>query len=147
MATQYEHSGIKIDFDENSAQFSATINGKLSRSPSLAAIKKRIDAASASTFKPFKAIVFGHYSGMKEVSVTGIHVPRKNDRFNRTPRWDTSDDSKPAEVTLDTPANRDAAKAYLKRYKEVEKIEAKFAAELEAMLDAIPTIKPEDYKG
>lgn len=84
----YTHMGITITLDERSGKFEAVVGGKLEKRDSLAALKKHIEKAALSTFKPFRAL---HYSNHgvgcydpDEVDVIGIHEPKRNERDQTT---------------------------------------------------------------
>lgn len=71
MATEYEHNGVLITFEEKSGGFRAIINEVMVRCASLPAIKKKIDAAKAGNFKPFDAWVWRYGTPIK-VRIVGV---------------------------------------------------------------------------
>ena len=75
---KFEHKKIDITCDE-SGEFSAYVSGQIIRKPSLAAMKKAIDAAADTAFKPFDAWVDYGSRGEKKrrVTITGISRDKK----------------------------------------------------------------------
>ena len=74
---EYEHKGTRIEFDPEKCRFSAKIAGAYVRVGSLAAIKKRIDAAQA--FDKFHAIVpargWATKEKYKKTLIVGVKKP------------------------------------------------------------------------
>ena len=82
--SSFEHSGTKIILTEQ-GEFTASINGKLVRTPSLDSMKKRIDGANA--FQPFPAIVNSRGGKFEEATVTGIAKPRGKKSWSNGPQF------------------------------------------------------------
>lgn len=154
----WTHKDHTIMFQPN-GEFTVTIKGRIVRSPSLDAAKKKINAALLNSFREFDALSFSFYAGSDtkgiKVHVTGIEKVR-----GRT--WGTTHhfQGKAEEVihgkprtredtfgTLfpDTPECRAAYAAYIElcvvnaaRKEEAEKAEAALRAK-------IPTISADDF--
>jgi len=141
---EYEHKGIKIDFEQGSGWFSAIIAGKVVYAPSLTAIKARIDKHAQDTFTPFKALRWDQFDSKQTVvNVVGVRNPKKNDRYNRRKQWILDDGDTREVVAAYTPENLARIKEYEKRYREVAKAKEQLIDELDALRAAIVTLKPE----
>lgn len=145
----YDHSGVTITFNDAAANFSATVQNKRLSAPSLAAIKKQIDAALAIKFEPFKALDWSR-TRMHPVMVTGITIERRSRSYGGSRKrfecegasyWRAKET-----VALDTPANRKLISALHKRAKEVEAEKDRLDAEIDALEAKIPVVKAADYQ-
>ena len=109
---EYEHKGIKINFDEVRAQFSARIGGQMFRSASLASVKKKIDKAE--TFQPFDALRMPSWEDKKNnanyipVRVIGIKKPAGKQTWRNSPEWVIESGRELRSLWKDTPENRKA---------------------------------------
>lgn len=116
MMATYEHGGVAIQFNEARGEFLATINGKLASGASLAGIKKKIDAAAASAFKPFSALASPEWGNKKdhfiEVKVVGIVRGRKVRYGANKDSWETDTGRHFRSLMADTPENRAAIIEY-----------------------------------
>lgn len=150
----YQYKEIDITFNPSNANFTATVDGKMTVAGSLDGMKRKIDAALKNAFQPFDALEFpNHYTPIAQVvpvTVTGISKPAKG----RRARWDSTafQYSKPGgwgatAVVLvpNTPEARQAIEDFLgaadKRRQALEKLDR-------AVDDAkakIPTIHVNDY--
>ena len=113
---EYEHKGTKIQFSEQSAEFTALIAGKVVRATSLASIKKKIEAAN--TFQPFNALREVTWSDKTkanyiEVRVVGIQKPRGKTSWSNRPEWLCEGSRSVRAVWEDTPENRAAIDAHV----------------------------------
>lgn len=111
-APTWTHKGVTIHMDDRNGTFYATIGGATQTAQSVAAMRKRIDAAGDSIF-PFPACIFSYYNGeTKDVQVTGIERPRRGSLA--TAEWNVSGGHRGTERTVyrDNPGFRDAVKRY-----------------------------------
>jgi len=145
MAT-YEHNGIKIEFNERTGKFTATIKSKSQTAASLSGIKKKIDDAAKNSFQPFPALIWPLYNqhGKAFIStrVVGIIKARGRHRYNARDKWEIAGGGEHQEVMVDTPANRDAIKAYYDWQKETQKLRDKRAKAAQELRDKIVTSAP-----
>lgn len=137
--TTFEHKGVKIEFNDR-AEFVAIINGKLHRTGSLDGMKKKIDQAQASAFKPFKAIDFSLYHREFDV-VTVTHMEKQG----RTVVF-VSEAGRDGQLAIHSPENVAAIKAYLAMKKRRERIANQHEAVEDKAWDKIKFIKAEEYK-
>ena len=147
MAT-YEHGGITITFDERGGKFTATIGGKRQVAASLSGIKKKIDDAAASTFKPFGALIWRttydrSKKDVKEIQVVGIIKARGKYGYSAKDQWEVACGDEYAEVMVDTPENRAAIKTYLDLQRINSKASEKMGEAESKLLQKIVAISPE----
>lgn len=132
-----QHNGITVAFDEQSAKFTATVNGKKVTAPSFDAMKRQIDKVNV--FKSFKILILPRYSGhrMEEDEVIGLgRRSRGYGRGRAVFKCKRKDEFQ--EVIEDTPDNRKRIAALMAMQNEHAKIlEAHNEAERKAAA-AIP---------
>lgn len=143
----FDHNGVTITLT-GSGRFTAEgPNGKIT-SASLEGIKKRLDEGGV--FTPFKAFTLRPlYRGaeMESVTVVGFAAPRR--RYGSR-EWKIVDSgghkSQLSEVYEDTPANREAAKAYLDAMKEHRKVREHQDQLEQKLLGKVKSRRPEGKK-
>ncbi len=149
----YEHKGIQISFNDKGANFSATMKTKRIVAPSLAAVKKQIDAELdlSDSFKPFAVIeVDTYHDAISESKAVALEKVRKTSRYSNSGEFEFTmqggryGSTTRSAVIADTPENRKIAKAYLalhtKNKKEIERL----TAEQEAARKGLPHISADD---
>lgn len=149
----YDHKGVKIEFLEGPGKFKALINGVPVLCPSLTAIRKKIDNAGKTTFKPFEAYVYAQRRGIVEkMKIVGIQPPGRG-RYSRNPRW-ISEDKNGATRVIDSynsvmelsAKNLTAIKALAAHEDETRKIETKRNVEHMRLEKQIVLLLPEKHK-
>lgn len=139
---QYEHKGVKINFDIVRARFCADLKGVRLFAPSLDSMKKKIDEHQALKFEAFNAYEFN----MEEVESVRVITVRKSNYYNGRLVFATANGREHAAIPLHTPVN----KALIKEYQNVWKTNRAKIKQLEAEIDkarvAIPMVKAEDYR-
>lgn len=118
---EYEHNGVKIQFDQQRATFIAVVKDNRITAPSLDAIKSKIVAAQKIKFEPFKALIIEGYGqrSLQPVTVVGVKksMHRGSDKFY----FVTSIGRTVSSVAEDTPANRRAFKEWRESVDRAEK--------------------------
>lgn len=147
-----EHKGIAITFDETRGEFTAyDKSGKLVRKPSLAAMKKALDAADK--FEPFNALREADYRDHRtqpdadyiQCRVIGVQKPPGKQSWHNKPQWIIEGDSRrERRVWPDTPETLAALREYnaaiARHREEKDALQERHTAEL-AAIDA--DIKPQ----
>lgn len=155
MATKFKHGGIDIEFNTVRGDFSATVNGKNVRKPSLDAMKKHIDNTAKSTFAPFTALARKDDYGATPVNdkdfnvyeVIGIEKCRgryksNNHQFLLGPRGSRTRER----VMVDSPENRKAVKAHDDYREETARIRNEREDRERELARAIKYHVADDYK-
>lgn len=132
MAT-FEHKGVTISMEDSSGRFTAAINGRFARFPSLAAAKKKIDAANE--FVPFPALDM-EYSTIVEFTVTGIEKARGRSSWSNPDVW-ICDDKKPRRAVYPLAA-REVLKKIIAHKAETRCIQDERAEQLRAIESGLP---------
>lgn len=150
----YDHKGVEIKFLEGPGKFEALINGVPVLCPSLTAIRKKIDNAGKTTFKPFEAYVYTQRREriVEKIKIVGIQ-PQGRGRYSRNPRW-ISEDKNGATRVIDSynsvmelsAKNLTAIKALAAHEDETRKIETKRNVERMRLEKQIVLLLPEKYK-
>ncbi len=147
----FEHKGTSIVLNEVTGRFEATIKGQKVKAASLEAMRKRIDFAEKTDFKPFTALDTegGRRSNslkVVEIKIVDIRKPA-NPRYNRSPLTFVSDDgTEHGWVMENTPKNRKLVKQWCDAQMHEEKMKAHYELLTERARMAIVKIKAEDYK-
>lgn len=121
----FNHNGEAIGLTKD-GKFSVTIGGEEITKPTLAAIKKAIDATSgAAAFRQFEALYLPEYTHFKPglVTVTSIGMPRGS--YIRSPEYRVSyNDRRATTKTLyeNTPENIAVFKALQTRQEEYRRV-------------------------
>lgn len=145
----WAHKGFEITFHDSCEEFRATVNGATLASPSLDAIRKKIDKALVIDFKPFKA-VSGSLDDLKVFDVTGLGKSAGGRRgYGRgEPCFITGElgyGHEKDSVVPATPDNIALIKFANKEWDECSKIIKAAEARREKARHAIPTLRARDY--
>lgn len=127
----FEYGGIKIDFSQANAQFSALIDGKIVRGTSLAGIKKKIDMHKEKKAGAFTGLVRQHGGDeLKPVEIVGIAKAKGKYGVSRDDKWKDIHGNEHRIVYKDTPENRE-------RYLAVVEMDRQHAKERDALRDKL----------
>jgi hypothetical protein len=153
----YKHGKHDIELT-NGGEFTTVLNGKVIRAPSLAAIKKKLDAAAKVAFKPFNALRDARYNdkedtrieGMVRVTVIGIEKSTGSNRYLRQKWQFLLDGQQPyggqwTELTVDTPENIAAVQVARKYREETQRIKDERMEKQKELDDAIETVLADTF--
>lgn len=137
--TVTKHKSVAVEVDQRGT-FTAKVAGEELTAPSLAALKRKIDAALADAFEPFDAFTIRNFYAdgpeLEEYRVVGIGAEREKGRSSATWRNDRGLNLK--QCYRDTPETRAQAEAYIAKWRANKVERDRMEAEEEALLEAIP---------
>lgn len=137
---QFEHNGVAIQLLTN-GHFAAHVKGVETRATTLAAMKKKIDAAD--TFVPFKCVQWEHFGGGKFESFTVVGTTKNPRRYRVLHLWVDDKGRRHETVTPDTALNRKAMQDAHDKRKANGAIERKLSDELVALEAKVEEISVE----
>ena len=138
---RYRHHDHDITFDQDTATFSAFVNGECVTRTSLASVKKHIDHSIKETFTPFEALDCRYRTpSLNKVLVIGIEKTKK--RGNKRSVWKLHEKQSMDSVIADTPENVAKIREYLKNEKENDIRQRRHEKKQEAILKSIPRLFP-----
>lgn len=144
----FEHAGTTIEFLP-SGKFRAVINGKPQLSSSLNGIKKKIDLAAKSEFKPFVALIEKRPwrdSELTEIGVTGVKAPRKGVRsYDDHYNFILANNDERQTVYENTAENIASYQAWLEHSAETKRIDQVRSEESQALLAKVKKLNANDY--
>lgn len=151
----WKHQGIEITLSDG-GHFVATITGRVTRKPSLDAIRKAIDNSKKSTFKPFTGLREeehydkgkGNKDALVRVTVVGITKAPRGSRTSGEHEF-LLDSGATLNVYRslyeDSEANREAIRAYRAFMAETDRIKIEREQQREKLRAKIKVHKPDSY--
>lgn len=140
--SQYEHKGVKINFEVVRARFCADLNGTRIFAPSLDSMRKKIEEHQAMKFEAFD-IIDARYDSVDSVRIIDL---RRSTYGSKNFVFVNGEGREYTHVTPHTPKNMEMVKASLQLTKANRAKIEKLNAEIEKARNAIPFVRAADYR-